>query len=151
MDITTSALYWFITGVMLLLLEMAVPGFILFFFGVGAWVTALLSWLMPLGISSQILIFTVSSVVSLLTLRRLVQRTFIGDSVSTDDPDELAEKGAHVEVVEEIIPPAEGKVKYSGTTWRAVSDTSLRAGALAEIVAQDGLVMKVKGVAGEQE
>jgi inner membrane protein len=151
MDLTTPSLLWFLTGVVLFILEMIVPGFILFFFGVGAWITALLSWLLPIGINSQILIFTVSSVVALLALRRLVRNSFIGDSRNVNEEDSLAEKGAHVEILQDIVPPAEGKVKYSGTTWKAISDSPILKGSLAEIVEQQGLVIKVKPVTGNEQ
>jgi membrane protein implicated in regulation of membrane protease activity len=130
---------------------MAVPGFILFFFGVGAWITALLSWLLPIGINSQILIFTVSSVVALLALRKLIRKSFIGDSINENEEDSLAEKGAHVEITEDIVPPAEGKVKYSGTTWRAIADSVVMKGTLAEIVEQQGLVIKVKPITKNEQ
>ena len=34
-------LMWFILGLILFLLELVIPGFFIFFFGLGAWVTAL--------------------------------------------------------------------------------------------------------------
>ncbi|WP_163336306.1 NfeD family protein [Desulfopila sp. IMCC35008] len=150
MDFTTPPLFWFLSGVVLFILEMVVPGFVLFFFGVGAWITALLSWLLPIGINSQILIFTVFSVVALLVLRRLVKKSFSGDSTNENEEDSLAEKGALVEIIQDIVPPAEGKVKYSGTTWRATADSAMRDGDLAEIVEQQGLVIKVKPVTNNQ-
>lgn len=151
MDFTTPALFWFLSGVVLFILEMVVPGFVLFFFGVGAWITALLSWLLPIGINSQILIFTVSSVIALLALRRLVKKSFIGDSTNENEEDSLAEKGSHVEIIQDIIPPAEGKVRYSGTTWRATADRAMKSGDLAEIVEQQGLLIKVKPVTNNEQ
>lgn len=150
MDFTTPPLFWFLSGIVLFILEMVVPGFVLFFFAVGAWITALLSWLLPIGINSQILIFTVSSVVALLALRRLVKNSFLGDSTNENERDSLAERGAHVEIIQDIVPPAEGKVKYSGTTWRATADSAMRGGDLAEIVEQQGLVIKVKPVTNNE-
>ena len=35
-------LVWFIAGLGLFLLELVLPGFVIFFFGIGAWVTALI-------------------------------------------------------------------------------------------------------------
>lgn len=150
MNLTTPSLFWFVTGVVLLLLEMGVPGFVLFFFAVGAWVTALLSLFLPLGLNGQILVFTVSSVLSLLVLRKFVKRAFAGYALEADRKDSLAEKGERVTVVSDIVPPAEGKVKYSGTTWRAKADVELKAGELAEIVELRGLVMIVTAVSAER-
>ena len=40
-----SVLIWFLLGMVLLIAELAMPGIVLLFFGIGAWVTALLLWL----------------------------------------------------------------------------------------------------------
>ena len=143
MEFTTPSLFWFITGIMLFFMELAVPGFILFFFGVGAWLTALLCLTLDLSLGSQILIFTVASVISLVALRGLVSRSFGGDSVKQGDDSALAKEGDLVEVVGDIVPPSEGKVKYGGTTWRARSATEIKTGEMAMIVKQDTLVLEV--------
>lgn len=144
MDLTTPSLLWFISGIILLLLEMSVPGFILFFFGVGAWLTAIACLLYPLTLTSQLLLFTCSSLVALLTLRSFMNKIFSGSTASRDSDNALALPGEQVVVVNDILPPAEGKVKYSGTTWRARAKEKLYAGEMVEIVLQDGLIMEVK-------
>ena len=57
METVDPALYWLIIGVMLFFLEMALPGFILFFFGLGAMITALVAWVLPIAISWQLALF----------------------------------------------------------------------------------------------
>ena len=146
MELGTPTLLWFLAGVVLFLLEMAMPGFVLFFFAAGAWLTAAASWLFPLSTNEQILIFIAASLVSLFVLRRFVKKVFEGGSDSGGRDSALAETGERVVVVSDISPPAEGKVKYSGTTWRARSTVHIEAGEIAEILEQDGLVMIVKRV-----
>mgnify|MGYP007118357041 CR=1 FL=1 len=41
-DNASAELLWFLVGLILLLSELALPGFVIVFFGVGAWVTAVL-------------------------------------------------------------------------------------------------------------
>lgn len=128
MSVIDPALYWLIIGVMLFFLELALPGFILFFFGLAALITALVAWLTPLGIAYQLGVFIVSSVVSLMTLRDIIQRNFFKPKeVDTDEePDEdvlLAAPGDRAVVGTTIAPPAEGRIKYSGTSWRATAST----------------------------
>lgn len=144
MILSNPTLLWFLAGILLFFLELSVPSFILFFFGAGAWITALSSWLFPLSLNGQILVFILSSLVSLFALRRFVQKVFTGSSDSPGEDDAMAPEGEHVVVVSDIVPPAEGKVKYSGTTWRAEADSPIYAGEVAEIVAQNGLRMKVR-------
>lgn len=146
MELNTPSLLWFLAGIVFFLLELSMPGFVLFFFAVGAWLTATLSWLYPLSLNSQILIFIVASLFSLLVLRRFVKKAFSGSVTGAGEDHVMAEPGVRVVVVGDIIPPGEGKVKYSGTTWRARADKKIEAGEIAEIVEQDGMVMIVKRV-----
>jgi inner membrane protein len=67
-------LIWFIIGLVMFLLELVIPGFFIFFFALGAWVTALVCLIADPGINVQLVIFTVSSVLSLLLLRRIIQK-----------------------------------------------------------------------------
>lgn len=144
MTLTTFFLMWFVMGVICFLLEMVLPGFVIFFFGVGAWVTALVCWLYPITLNWQLAIFLSSSLLSLLLLRKVIRKIFIGD---VEQEDQLSDAvGESVEVVEEIVPPGEGKVFYSGTQWKAKADEKIEKGAFVTIKAQDGLILKVAKV-----
>jgi len=142
MTLTTAALIWLLTGVVCFLLEMALPGFVIFFFGVGAWVTSIMCWLMPISLNTQLAAFLVASVVSLLTLRPLIRKTFLGD-VTDEGDDVMVTTGDTAEVVEDIVPPAEGKIYYSGSQWRALAEERIEKGSIVTIVSQDGSCMNV--------
>lgn len=145
------ALYWLIIGVMLLFFELALPGFILFFFGLAAMITAVVAWLTPLGIAWQLGIFIVSSVVSVMTLRNAIQTKFFKPKELADgeEPDEdvvLAAPGDRAVVGVAIAPPAEGRINYSGTSWRATADEKIEEGEIVAIVHQDNLVIHVEKI-----
>jgi inner membrane protein len=144
MDISHPILIWFLAGIALFFTELFVPAFVLFFFAVGAWLTAALCWLMPINLNSQLLIFIVASLLSLFGLRRLTRKVFRGDSLAGDKDSALARPGSHAVVVEAIRPPAEGKVKYSGTFWRAIADERIEEGEIVGIISQQGLLMRVQ-------
>ncbi len=144
MDLTIPGLIWLTIGVLLLILEMLLPGFVLFFFGIGALITFLCSWLFQPSLTIQLAIFLVSSLVSLFTLRGFIKRTFLGGSTEGTEDHAIANGGEAVIVTETIDPPMEGRVKYSGTFWRAIAEEKIDEGEPATIVAQDGLIMKVK-------
>lgn len=146
MQVLSPWVVWFLVGMGLLLLELAIPGFVLFFFGLGALCTALACLVFELSLNGQLLIFIIFSLLALLGLRRFVKRAFTGDSESLSIDEPLAHKGALVVVETAIVPPAEGKVKYSGTTWRARANEPIEAGKVVEVVEQDGLVMIVKAI-----
>ncbi|HPQ97289.1 MAG TPA: NfeD family protein, partial [Thiolinea sp.] len=77
--------HWLVVGVLLLALEVFVPGAILMWFGFGALVTGAVLWLIPdLDMSWQLLLFSLLSVASLI----LWHKSSLGkeDSVPSPDP-----------------------------------------------------------------
>lgn len=141
-------LVWFIFGLVLILAEFMVPGVILVFFGLGAWLASLGGWLGLLdGWASQLLVFAVSSVVLLLALRKRFTARFLGyvgdDNVLDHNLDEF--DGQRVLVIEDIDPDLDrGRVEFKGAGWRARSAVPLPAGSRAIIVAVEGIILEVK-------
>lgn len=118
-------LVWFIIGLVLFLLELVLPGFVIFFFGVGAWVTALLCLIANPGINLQAIVFAVTSVLSLVLLRKMIQRRFFysKDELSKDVEDEFT--GREAVATMDFKPGHTGKVEFKGTTWKAESTESI--------------------------
>ena len=141
-------LIWAVIGILLLLSEFAVPGLIVFFFGVGALVTALICLFMDIGINAQLLIFLLVSVVSLLCLRNWLKGVFLGhigakQSGSTNLEDYI---GKQAVVKEKIVPKLGGKIELHGTNWQAHADEEIEAGEVVEITGKNNLILKVKKV-----
>lgn len=149
-DWLTHQLIWFIVGMVLLISEFVIPGLVIGFFGLGALLTSLIVWLGWVeNTGKEIFICAVASLVLLLTLRRFVSKWFIGFTSDKRDlgtpPDGVV--GKLVEVIEKIEPNSpRGRVRLNGASWRAEADTEIEAGATVEIVAQDGLALKVKAL-----
>ena len=78
-------LFWFILGLGLFLLELVMPGFIIFFFGLGAWITALICLIGHPGINLQIIIFAVTSTLLLIALRKIIQKKFLNSNRTRSD------------------------------------------------------------------
>lgn len=147
----SPVLAWFLIGILFYVVELVLPGFIVFFFGVGAWCTSLAVFLMDISLSAQMLVFLVTSLVTLFLLRKYIQKVFIG-SARHDDASVKAEPVAHTGVVtEEIIPPGMGRVKYGGSFWKAVADEPVCVGMAVKIISQDNLVVKVRPLSGSGE
>jgi len=144
MEITYPGLMWLSIGVTFFVLEMAVPGFVLFFFGLAAWLTALGCYIFPWNVNTQLGVFLVLSLVCLFGLRGIVKKVFIGDKKNEDADSILASGGEKCVVTATIKPPAEGQVKFAGTFWRAISDEAIESGEVVEIVEQKELLITVK-------
>lgn len=59
--------HWLVLGFILLIIEMFVPTFASLWFGAAAIIVAALSWLLPISVSVQIIIWLVLSAIFLLT------------------------------------------------------------------------------------
>ena len=79
MDILSDpAVIWFLVGLGLLLLELALPGLVVLFFGAGAWVTALVCAITDINLNWQIFIFLIASLLGLVLLRSYLKKRFFG-------------------------------------------------------------------------
>jgi membrane protein implicated in regulation of membrane protease activity len=137
---------WAAIGLLFMGAEFFLPGFVIFFFGLGSLVTALLSWLLP-GLKShitlQILLWLASSGLSLYFLRRYFSKIFRGN-VLPNEESEYAGKTAVV--LEAITPENPGRVRFHGTSWQAISyDESFAPGDTVEILKEENLTFVVTG------
>ena len=139
---------WFLIGLVLFLMEFALPGFIIAFFGAGAWVVSILNLVANPSINMQLLVFILSSVILLLLLRRYVKGLFIGGTDSEQDLEQKMDDfiGQKVLIVKEIKDGKRGKVEFHGTFWDAESDEDIEEGQKVEIVGKESIVLKVKKI-----
>lgn len=147
----SPVLIWFLVGIVFFALELLLPGLVVFFFGLGAWCAALAVWLLPMDLSGQLLLFLGASLVSLLLLRSLLKKVFLGRTREKDAMEISSPQGATGEVIEDILPPAAGTIKYAGSFWRATAEQPLVKGTMVRILVQDNLTIKVGPLAGQGE
>lgn len=138
------ALIWFLIGLGLLLAELVMPGLIVVFFGIGAWITALACLLLDISFNSQLILFMVSSLLSLVFFRRSLQKHWWQKQHSVNElTDEFL--GRTCTVTLDIQPgPAGGKVNFKGTTWKALSTETISAGETVRIIGKDSIVLLVE-------
>jgi inner membrane protein len=133
-SIFSAWLIWFLLGIGLAFLELALPGFIVFFFGIGCWVVAgaLLVW--DFSLTQQVLIFLVSSIAAIVLLRKLLMRMFRGHSRTGETEFDDFPHGVHVKVLKRITPTTNGRIHHRGTPWDAAADEEIEEGATVELV-----------------
>ncbi len=143
-------LIWFVVGVAVMLTELAVPGFVIIFFGLGCWGAAAVAVIAPGAYSAQIAAFLIVSLASLVTLRKVAMRIFVGRSEGPESEDTgNVPMGARINLDQDLEPGRTGRVRFRGTMWDAVSEDRLPAGSEAEIIGMDkckGSCLKLKGV-----
>ncbi len=143
-----AAILWFIAGLILILVEFAMPGLIIIFFGAGAWVVSAavyLEWTPTL--QSQLLLFCIASILLLFALRRWLKDKFHGHVSRNQDLsvnlDEFT--GKEVLVLRDVMPgQTGGQAELKGATWNAVSDEPIKAGEIATVSKLDGLTLKIR-------
>lgn len=137
---------WLIAGVGLVLFEFLTPGFIVIFFGVGALITAITTWMgLTVGLTSQILCFGISSVLLLFGLRRYVKAVFLGRSAdgSGDQDDDFT--GREAQVTQDIPGGhADGRIEIKGSEWNARASDPVPAGSTIIIESRDGFTFHVR-------
>lgn len=145
-DFFTAPILWFLAGIVMLILEFALPGLIIFFFGVGACIVGILCLIFDLSLNLQLIIFILTSVISLFSLRKWLKKIFTGkvksDSGPADDVDDFV--GEKAIVVEPISPGKTGRVEFHGAEWKAAADVSIKKGTKVVIVSKDSITLNVK-------
>ena len=136
---------WVLLGLVLLVFEMGLPGgFFALFFGVSALVVG---GLVSIGAAGpawmQWLLFSVLSVLALVTLRRPLQAR-LNLSGSKTPVDSLV--GAAAVSLEDLAPAGRGKVELRGASWNALNNgaSTLAKGQRCTVEKVDGLTLWVR-------
>jgi inner membrane protein len=137
-------LFWFFIGLGLFLLELVIPGFFIFFFGLGAWVTALVCLFGEPGINLQIVIFALTSVLSLVGLRRLIQRKFFYSRANLSAGVEDEFTGKEALATSDFGFGKTGKVEFKGTTWTGESKSEIKRGQRVIIIEKENFKLLVE-------
>ncbi len=137
-------IFWFVAGLVLFLLELIIPGFVIIFFGVGAWVTAIVCLIHDPGINIQIIIFAITSVISLVALRRLIQNKlfYSREGESADVDDEFTGREAIAKT--DISRGKTGRIEFKGTIWKADSESDIKEGQSVIILEKNNFTLIVE-------
>ncbi len=136
---------WFLIGLVLLILEFSIPGVIILFFGIGAWMTATICLFTDVSLNMQLAIFIISSILLLLFLRKWLKPIFMGritskQSVIEDFEGYVGEKAI---VTEQITPNIKGKVEFRGSIWEAESNETIPVGTPVKIIRRNNITLVV--------
>ena len=133
---------WIVAGLVLLALELVVPGGFLLWMGISGIVTGIVVLVWAIGWPLQWLIFGVLSMVSIALWVRWTRSR----PTPTDRP-YLNRRAEHFmgqeAVLEQAIEQGFGRVVLGDTVWR-VSGTDLPAGSHVRITGCEGAVLKVE-------
>ena len=132
-------LIWFLIGIGFLIAEFILPTFIMFFFAIGAVIVSIVTACFDLSINSQIILFALSSVISLVLLRNYMKNIFKGDESKGKDKyfDNSIDSNKNIAIVSKTIQPNNfGEIKYKGTFYKAQSENSIDEGKTVKVVSK---------------
>jgi len=140
--ISYGAWSWLIAGLVLLGLELLLPGGVFVWLGIAAMITALVSFAFPLDWPREFGLFGILGILAIVFWLRVVRLR----GNRTDRPllNRRAERFVGQEaVLDEPITDGYGRVPLGDTVWR-VAGPDLPAGRRVRIVGHEGAVLKVE-------
>jgi membrane protein implicated in regulation of membrane protease activity len=137
---------WFIVAVVMLVLEMLVPGAHIVWFGMAAVVVGLLAVSIDIPLHWQLIIFALVALGAIYSVRRYWRP----EAVESDQPNlnvRAAQYIGRIVTVEEAIADGRGKVRVGDTVWNA-EGPDLPKGAHVKVTGANGTVLVVTASAG---
>lgn len=143
MELVFDFWHWWIFAVALIILEILAPSFFALWLAIAAFVTGLALFLMPeLQWQTQIFMFAVLSVISIIAWRRYYAK----NPIETDQP-MLNRRGeqyiGRVITLKMPIEDGQGKVQVDDSTWK-VEGKDCPVGTKVKIVSVDNVVFQVE-------
>jgi hypothetical protein len=137
--------HWSVAGIVLILAELAVPAFVLVWFGLGALVVALVVAVAAIGLTAQLSVWLVVSLLLVFLWFKVFRRERHKTRVGMSEPAMIGEIGL---LARDVAPFEKGEVRFQkpllGTdTWPCIADDAIKAGERVRVVAVEGSILKV--------
>lgn len=141
--------HWVVLGIVLMLLELAVPSFFLVWFGLGALIVAVLAVIFPTApFAAEILAWTVSSLIFVALWFKLFKPNMYKSTAGMARGSLIGEVGL---VTRDIRPYEKGQIRFQkpilgDEVWESVSDEEIRIGERVRVLEVEGNTLKVSRV-----
>ena len=147
MSLSDPAAIWLISGLILMVAELVVPGGILLFVGLSAVITSA-AWFFGVvsGRPNAFVMFFILTMVLILAFRGVTQKLVGGDSTVANTDEDLDIYGKTAIVLEKIGPGEKiGRIEFQGSQWPALSDGSeISSGSEVTIVCHENISLLVE-------
>ena len=133
---------WLVLGLILLGLEILVPGNVFVWFGVAALLTGALAFFAVVGWQVELIVFVVLAVVLVIVGRRVFAR----ESEPGEQPflnDRAHRLVGNTYMLSAPIVDGHGRVRIDDTNWR-ITGPDLPSGTRVKVIDADGAVLKVE-------
>ena len=137
--------HWAVSGIVLILAELAVPAFVLVWFGLGALLVALIVALADIGLTAQLAAWLVVSLAFVALWFKVFRPESHKTRIGMSDSDVTGEIGL---LARDVAPFEKGEVRFQkpilGTdVWPCIADEAIKAGERVKVVDVEGSFLKV--------
>lgn len=145
MDLNPEWWHWAVAGIGLILAELAVPAFVLIWFGAGALAVALVLALSSISWIAQLALWLVISVALTIIWFRFFKPGQLKTRIGASDPSVVGEVGL---LSHSVGPFERGEVRLQkpvlgADVWPCISDETINAGERVRVVSVEGSLLKV--------
>jgi membrane protein implicated in regulation of membrane protease activity len=137
--------HWAVGGIALIVAELAVPAFVLIWFGLGALVVALAMALLNLGMTAQLTLWLVVSLAMVLGWFKVFKPNMHKTRIGMADANVVGEIGM---LVRAVAPFEKGEVRFQkpilgSDVWECIADEAIKSGERVKVLDVEGSFLKV--------
>ncbi len=137
--------HWAVAGIVLILAELAVPAFVLVWFGLGALLVALVVALTAVALTAQLSLWLVVSLVLVFLWFRLFKPGRHKTRIGMADANVVGEIGL---LTRNVAPFQKGEVRFQkpilgAESWECIADEPIKAGERVKVLTVEGSFLKV--------
>jgi len=143
--------HWAVLGLVLIAAELAVPAFVLVWFGLGALFTGLALFIVPsLSQATQIMLWTLSSIAMMVLWFKLFKKSFYKTRVGMSDSNIIGEVGL---LIRDVEPFKKGQVRFQkplmgSDVWDCISDETIQRSERVKVLSVEGNFLKIGSING---
>ncbi|MDO8960093.1 MAG: NfeD family protein [Rhodocyclaceae bacterium] len=137
--------HWAVGGIALIVAELAVPSFVLIWFGLGALVVALAVAVASIGFTTQLALWLIVSLALVAGWFKVFKPNMHKTKIGMADANVIGEVGM---LVHDVAPFAKGEVRFQkpilgADVWECIADEAIKSGERVRVVAVEGSFLKV--------
>lgn len=137
--------HWAVGGIVLVLAELAVPSFVLIWFGLGALVVALAVAVAEIGLTAQLALWLVVSMLLVAGWFKVFKPNMHKTRIGMADANVVGEVGM---LVRDVAPFEKGQVRFQkpmlgSDVWECIADEAIKSGERVRVLDVEGSFLKV--------
>jgi membrane protein implicated in regulation of membrane protease activity len=137
--------HWAVGGVVLILAELAIPSFVVIWFGLGALVVALAVAVAAPGLTAQLTLWLVVSLALVAGWFKIFRPNMHKTRIGMADANVIGEVGV---LVRDVAPFDKGQVRFQkpilgADVWDCIADEAIKSGERVRVLDVEGSFLKV--------